>query len=113
MSPYLKSQVKKKSMQENVKGQFPRQPLSFGASNDTKQCMLMAFPEIDKTHSENPKLKGFRQGPIRPATEGKRMGQGKSEVKPEKNIGRKPNSASRRPPSPNTGKANGILYHND
>ena len=112
MSPYLKSQSKKKSMQDSGNNQFPRQPLSFGMSNDTKQCMLMAFPEIDKTHSENLKMKGFHQGPVRPATEGKRIGQSKTDSKAERAGGRKPNSANRRPPSPNTVKANGILEYN-
>lgn len=107
LSPYLKSQKKKEAMEANYsKG------LSVG-SNNAKQYLLMPFPEISKVHPEISQLKGYRIGPVRPATEGKKpvatKPDGRTEGTSNSEItsnGKKPSSASRRPASPNVVKPN-------
>lgn len=112
LSPYLKSQKKKDAMTEfdYSKGILQRKPLVFGAPSSTMQQLLMSFPEINKIHPEVTQLKGYHVGPVRPATEGKKIVTNKPEVRTE-NSGMKPSSASRRPASPNVAKPNCNLYH--
>jgi len=85
------------------------QKQSYSSPGNSKQYFLMSFPEINKFQPEISQLKGYRIGPVRPSTEGKKAA---IKTKAESTSKKKPNSANRRPISPIITKPSSTLQPN-